>query len=155
VSTTYVTSYWLDVYTWLVMKTVYLVRHAQSRPSAELPDPDWPLSERGHAQARRLTDVLAALDIEEVHTSPYLRCRDTIAPFVASSAVQIHEHHDLRERRVAPTIIENFAEVWRRSWEDFSFALPGCETSHSTQHRVHSAVNPDYVSAISYLRPEA
>ena len=33
----------------------------------------------------------------------------------------IHEHHDLRERRVAPAVIENFAEVWRRSWEDFSY----------------------------------
>ena len=33
-----------------------------------------------------------------------------------------------------------FDEVWRRSWADFSYALPGCETSHSTQQRIHAAV---------------
>ena len=123
-----------------MQKILYLVRHAQSQPSAELPDPEWPLSERGRAQARRLADVLAALAIEEVHTSPYLRCRDTIAPFIVSSAVPLHEHHDLRERRLAWSLIDNFPEVWRRSWEDFQYALPGCESSHATQQRVHAAV---------------
>jgi 2,3-bisphosphoglycerate-dependent phosphoglycerate mutase len=122
------------------VKTVYLIRHAQSSPSAALPDPEWPLSERGHAQARRLVEILSTLGIEEVHTSPYLRCRATIAPFIERSALPIQEHHDLRERRVAPTVIDDFPDVWRRSWDDFSFALPGCETSHDTQHRVHAAV---------------
>ena len=121
-------------------KVVYLVRHAQSQPSLEVPDPGWPLSERGHAQAVRLAAVLADLGVEEVHTSPYLRCRDTVAPFIAASAVPVHEHHDLRERRVAPAVIDNFAEVWRRSWEDFTYALPGCESSHATQERVHATV---------------
>ncbi len=124
------------------MKTIYLVRHAQSQPTAALPDPEWPLSPHGRAQAEQLASVLSALGIEEVHTSPYLRCRDTIAPFVHASGVPLHEHHDLRERRVALSIIERseFADVWRRSWHDFSFALPGCETSHATQTRVHAAV---------------
>lgn len=122
------------------MKTLYLVRHAQSAPSTGVPDPQWPLSDRGRRQAQQLAGVLDALGIEEVHTSPYVRCRDTIAPFVAAAAVPIHEHDDLRERRIAPTVIDNFAEVWQRSWDDFSFALPGCETSHSTQQRVHQTV---------------
>lgn len=122
------------------MKIVYLVRHAQSAPSPDLPDPAWPLSERGRAQARHLAEVLAALGIEEVHTSPYLRCRDTIAPFIAAAAIPLHEHHDLRERRVAASLIDDFADVWRRSWDDFTFALPDCEDSHSTQRRVHAAV---------------
>jgi hypothetical protein len=34
--------------------------------------------------------------------------------------VVLHEHYDLRERRVAPAMIDDFATVWRRSWEDFS-----------------------------------
>lgn len=122
------------------MKTLYLVRHAQSAPQAGVPDPHWPLSERGRRQARQLIGVLTELGIEEVHTSPYLRCRDTISPFVEAAAVPLTEHHDLRERKVAATVIDNFPEVWRRSWEDFSFALPGCEDSHSTQRRVHEVV---------------
>lgn len=75
-----------------------------------------------------------------MHTSPYLRCRDTIAPFIASAGVPLHEHPDLRERRVAPRLIDDFAEVWRRSWDDFSYALPDCEDSHTCQRRVHAAV---------------
>lgn len=121
-------------------KTVYLVRHAQSQPSAEVPDHEWPLSDRGRDQARRLAGVLAALGIEEVHTSPYLRCRDTIAPFIAAAPVPLHEHPDLRERRIAPTVIDDFPAVWRRSWEDFGYALPDCESSHAAQQRVYAAV---------------
>jgi 2,3-bisphosphoglycerate-dependent phosphoglycerate mutase len=122
------------------VKILYLVRHAQSQPLDALPDREWPLSDHGHGQARTLVSVLRSLDIDEVHTSPYIRCRDTIAPFVAATSVPIFEHHDLRERKVAPGIIDNFEEVWHRSWADFSFALPECETSHSTQQRVHAAV---------------
>ena len=122
------------------MRTVYLVRHAQSAPSAELPDPEWPLSPRGRAQAEHLATVLAALGIEEVHTSPYVRCRDTIAPFIAASSRPMHQHHDLRERKIAAGLIDDFPSVWRQSWADFAFALPGCETSHATQDRIHAAV---------------
>jgi 2,3-bisphosphoglycerate-dependent phosphoglycerate mutase len=124
----------------MAQKVLYLVRHAQSQPSREIPDPQWPLSERGRGQAQRLTTLLTELGVEEVHTSPYLRCRDTVAPFVASAGVPVHEHHDLRERRVAATLIDNFAEVWRRSWEDFSYCLPDCESSHMTQSRMFAAV---------------
>lgn len=122
------------------MKTLYLVRHAQSQPTDALPNSQWPLSERGRTQAGRLAELLSALSIDEIHTSPFLRCRDTIAPFMATRPVPLFEDHGLRERTVALRIIDNFPEVWRRSWEDFDFALPGCETSHSTQQRMHAAV---------------
>lgn len=69
-----------------------------------------------------------------------MRCRDTIAPFISYAGLPLHEHHDLRERIVAMTIIDDFAEVWRRSWDDFSFALAGAETSHSAQQRMHAVV---------------
>ena len=122
------------------MKTVYLVRHAQSQPTHEVAEPAWPLSERGRAQATRLVEVLEPLSIQEVHTSPYVRCRDTIASFVASAKVPVQEHYDLRERKLALTMVDNFVDVWQRSWNDFGFALPGCETSDLAQQRVHAAV---------------
>ena len=122
------------------MKTLYLIRHAQSRPTDALPNREWPLSERGHAQAGELAAVLATLAIDEVHTSPFVRCRDTIAPFIAATSVPVFEHHDLRERTVALRILADFEPVWRRSWADFSFALPGCETSLAAQQRMHAAV---------------
>ena len=30
--------------------------------------------------------------------------------------------------------------MWRRSWEDFDFALPGCESSAAAQRRIWNAV---------------
>lgn len=119
---------------------MYLVRHAQSRITAGVPDPEWPLSERGSAQAARLAEVLAALDIEEIHCSPYRRCRETIAPFVAAARVPVHHHDDLRERRIAGTVLDDFERVWRRSWEDFDYALPECESSRAAQRRIVDAV---------------
>jgi len=122
------------------MKTVYLVRHAQSQPSHEVEEPSWPLSDRGRAQATRLVEVLEPLGIQKVHTSPYLRCRDTIAPFVAATKVPVQVHDDLRERKVASTVVDNFVDIWQRSWDDFGFAMPGCESSDSAQRRIHSEV---------------
>lgn len=122
------------------MKTLYLVRHAQSAPHPEIPDPEWPLSARGQAQAQRLVELLGALGIEEVHSSPYQRCRDTIAPFVAAARTPLHEHHDLRERRISMTYILDFPPVWQRSWDDFAYALPDGESSQVAQQRVHAAV---------------
>jgi broad specificity phosphatase PhoE len=54
------------------MSTVlYLVRHAESLPSDELPEPQWPLSERGRRQAEALREVLNGLGVGAIYSSPY------------------------------------------------------------------------------------
>jgi 2,3-bisphosphoglycerate-dependent phosphoglycerate mutase len=42
---------------------------------------------------------------------------------------------DLRERLVAKTLVDGFYDIWCKSWQDFDFALPGCETSRQAQRR--------------------
>ena len=54
---------------------------------------------------------------------------------------------NLRERLVAETLVDDFAELWRRSWEDFGFALPGCESSTIAQRRFVAAVTRISLSA--------
>lgn len=122
------------------MKTVYLIRHAQSHLTEDVHHSEWPLSERGREQARHLAALLAPLGIEEIFTSPYRRCRETIGPFAAASGVPVSEHAELREHLLAPGLIDDFEQVWRQSWADFSYALPGCETSHAAQARIWAAV---------------
>lgn len=39
------------------MKTLYLIRHAQSHPSSRVPEKEWPLSERGKYQAKELAPI--------------------------------------------------------------------------------------------------
>jgi len=58
-----------------------------------------------------------------VFSSPYLRCRETIRPFCEFSGKEPRHENALRERHITPGWVPDFREIWRRSWEDFSFAL--------------------------------
>jgi len=120
---------------------IFLIRHAQSHPRASVPDAQWPLSDLGRLQAQALAPLLAPLEIEEVISSPYRRCLDTVAPFVGRQGVSLRVKHDLRERTIVRTLIRDFAEIWHRSWEDFHFCLPECESSHVAQQRMLAAMH--------------
>ena len=121
--------------------TLYLVRHAQSHPTSKLDEPDWPLSPLGFEQARQLPDLLEPLGIGKIVSSPYIRCLNTIGPFAEKFSIDIEIHEGLRERRITDKLRKDFEEVMRRSWEDFSYALPGCENSQDAQERVGRAVD--------------
>jgi len=120
--------------------TVYLIRHAQSRPSARIVHSEWPLSERGKAQAERLAELLTPLGIERLVSSPFARCRQTIAPFAERAGLGVAVHDDLRERHMGIGFDEDFLAFWRASWEDFDFARPGFETSREAQWRFAEAM---------------
>jgi 2,3-bisphosphoglycerate-dependent phosphoglycerate mutase len=120
--------------------TLYLVRHAQSLPLAEQPESDWRLSPAGEAQARGLAPILDGLGVRRVYSSPYRRCRETLAPFCTALGIDLALHEGLRERRIATQWMADFRDVWRRSWEDFSFALDGGEDSWTCRERIAAAV---------------
>jgi 2,3-bisphosphoglycerate-dependent phosphoglycerate mutase len=120
--------------------TIYLVRHAQSHPTNRLDEREWPLSELGQQQAQRLSPLLESLDIDHIVSSPYTRCLDTIRPFADSSGLNIAIDHGLRERRITLKLRKDFEEILARSWEDFSFALPGCESSGAAQRRIRPTI---------------
>ena len=124
----------------MTVTTAYLIRHAQSRPSSGIEDPAWPLSRLGTEQAEKLSPLLEPLNITRVYSSPYVRCLSTIDPFVRRIRLDVVVDEDLRERKLVEEIRRDFGEVWRRSWEDFGFALPGCETSLDAQSRFVGAV---------------
>ena len=116
--------------------TIYLLRHAESAPSRRLPEPDWPLSRRGEAQAERLATQLSGLDIARVCSSPFLRAVATVRPFCEARHLPIQIEPDLRERTLCAQRIEQFEAPLRRSWEDFDYALPGGESSRTCQRRI-------------------
>jgi 2,3-bisphosphoglycerate-dependent phosphoglycerate mutase len=120
--------------------TVYLIRHAQSRPSERIVHSEWPLSEWGKVQAERLIDLLLPLGIERLVSSPFARCRQTIAPFADRVDQEVTVHDDLRERHMGIGFDEDFFAFWRASWEDFDFARPGFETSREAQRRMTEAM---------------
>ena len=122
------------------MTTLYLIRHAQARPLPEQPEPDWALSPVGERQARGLVPVLAGLGLQRLYSSPFRRCRETLAPFAAAAGLAVELDPGLRERRIAAQWVGDFREAWQRSWADFSFALEGGETSLVCRTRIAGAV---------------
>jgi 2,3-bisphosphoglycerate-dependent phosphoglycerate mutase len=123
-----------------VQTTIYLVRHAQSHLTSTEHYSRWPLSPRGREQAAALAPLLATLQIEKVYSSAYIRCLDTIRPFAERNRLDLLLGQGLEERVIAKGLLSNFEEVWRRSWNDFDFALPDCESSAAAQHRFCEAV---------------
>jgi 2,3-bisphosphoglycerate-dependent phosphoglycerate mutase len=121
--------------------TLYLVRHAQSHPTSKLDEPDWPLSRLGVEQAKQLPRLLEPLGIGKIVSSPYIRCLNTIGPFARKFSIDIEIHEDLRERRITGELRQDFEGVMRRSWEDFSYALPGCENSQDAQERMGRTID--------------
>lgn len=120
--------------------TIYFIRHAQSHPSAKLFHSEWPLSELGRKQASKLALLIEYLEIQKMISSPFVRCLDTIKPFVTNSQVDVEVHDDLRERYIVDKLVDNFSEIWKKSWDDFHFSLPGCESSHQAQQRFSNAI---------------
>ena len=119
---------------------IYFIRHAQSRMSARQRHHEWPLSDLGRAQAVKLAPLMASLQIQRVFSSPFIRCLDTVAPFISKSQLPLDIHNDLRERHVADTVVDDFSEIWKKSWADFHFSMPGCESSSQAQSRFANAV---------------
>ena len=54
--------------------------------------------------------------------------------------IEIEIVPDLRERLITNDNCHPSEEIWRRSWEDFSFALPGCESSKAAHGRFCRAI---------------
>jgi len=64
---------------------VFLVRHAEKATTS----PDPLLTEAGQERARQLARLLRDAGIGCVHSSDYVRTRDTAAPFAAGAGLQV------------------------------------------------------------------
>lgn len=121
------------------MRQVYLVRHAQTRYDPAVADQDRPLTSTGHEQAASLSGVLLELGIEEIHSSPFRRCVDTIKPFARSAGLAVNHVHGLRERCFTRDRVDDWDAIWKRVWTDFDFAFPDGESSRQAQLRMYEA----------------
>jgi 2,3-bisphosphoglycerate-dependent phosphoglycerate mutase len=120
--------------------TLYLIRHAQSSPNPIHGFAGWRLTPLGTEQAERLADLLWPLGIQQIFSSPFIRTLDTATPFAKKHALEIVVVDDLRERLIVDDDCHPSDEVWHKSWEDFRFALPGCEPSSDAQSRILRAM---------------
>ena len=122
--------------------TIYLVRHAQSAPSDDLPEPEWPLSDTGRDQAEALVPALRRFRLDALYASPYPRARATIEPLANALGLPIEEIHDLRERKLSSEPLrDGWLDALTRVWRDPDLALEGGESNRACRHRVVTAVD--------------
>jgi phosphohistidine phosphatase SixA len=75
------------------------VRHAKagSRRDWDGPDEERPLSKGGRKQAAAITKLLRNEPITRVMSSPYVRCRETVAPLAERLGVPVEDADALAE----------------------------------------------------------
>lgn len=81
-----------------------VLRHGKATPRHHWPaadDDQRPLSPRGLGEAERLVPLLAAYGIDQVHSSDYRRCADTVRPFAAARELPVWPEPLLSERGFA------------------------------------------------------
>lgn len=124
------------------MTRLILVRHAESAPSDNIPEPEWPLSAKGIVQARELIERLIAFSPSVIYSSPFPRAVATVQPLAGQLGLSVHTHPDLRERKLAGTPIgkDHFLPHVERSWSDLDYCLPGGESCRTCQTRVLAAL---------------
>lgn len=71
--------------------TVVIARHGRARKRSAWKggEDDRPLTNPGHGQARAIVPVLAAYGAEELITSPWVRCHDTLVPYAEASGLDL------------------------------------------------------------------
>jgi 2,3-bisphosphoglycerate-dependent phosphoglycerate mutase len=119
---------------------ILLVRHAESMPSKEISEADWPLSPVGVGQAQQLANALKRLKIDAIFSSPYVRAKATVAPYAQVVGLKVRVTAALHERKLTEASRDDWLAILQESWSDFSFTLPRCESSADCQQRMHACL---------------
>jgi 8-oxo-dGTP diphosphatase len=93
--------------------TIYLLRHARAgrRSSWKGDDELRPLSKVGRRQAATLLDVLADADVQQIVSSPYVRCVQSVERLAAEREIEIDVADELREGAPLEDALRLFEKV--------------------------------------------
>jgi 8-oxo-dGTP diphosphatase len=92
---------------------VYLVRHAKAgeRRIWDGSDHERPLSKKGRRQAELLAERLATKGATSLHSSPYVRCVETLEPLAGLLGAEITLDTRLEEDQPFEPVLDLLAEV--------------------------------------------
>jgi len=125
------------------MTTVYFIRHAESDISVR-DGRIRPLTEKGLADRKLVTEFLQDKNIDAVLSSPFKRAVDTVADFAEKNGFKIEIVEAFRERKGDSDMDRNnfdFDAFNKRQWADFSYTLSDGECIAEVQKRNISALN--------------
>jgi len=121
---------------------VYFIRHAQADNSVR-DGRVRPLTEKGLADRRLVTDFLRDKNIGAVFSSPFRRAVDTVAELAAVSGLDVQIVEDFREQKSPDEWdrANDYFPYLARQWADFNYAMHGGETLAEVQKRNIAALN--------------
>ena len=123
------------------MTTVYFIRHAES-DNSDLDNRNRPLTEKGFADRRLVTEFLQDKSIDAVLSSPYKRAVDTIADFASKLRLDIELIEGFREQdEEGWSDDEQFFIYNEKQWADFSLKSSTGESLSDVQSRNIAAMN--------------
>lgn len=116
------------------MTTVYFIRHAESDRSIR-DGRIRPLTEKGLADCRLITEFLHDKKIDAVLSSPFKRAVDTVADFAKENSFEIEMIEDFRERKSDSNCFSETDVFQKRQWDDFYYTLSDGECLAEVQAR--------------------
>ena len=118
------------------MTTVYFIRHAQSDYTVRGPMTR-PLTAKGLADRRLVTEYLRDARVDAVLSSPFKRAVDTVSAFAEYRGLEVETIDGFRERRSDSDWDRDsdFAAFLKRQWDDFSYTLSDGERLGEVQAR--------------------
>ncbi len=117
-------------------KTFYIVRHCKAAGQA----PDAPLTPEGVAQATQLAEQLAALPIERIISSPFLRATQSIAPLAQRLSLPIATDVRLAERILSTADLSDWLAMLQSTFDDLDRCFEGGESSRAAMQRAAAVV---------------
>lgn len=95
------------------MAKLYLVRHAKAgeRRLWDGDDVDRPLSPKGWKQSQLVAKRLVEEDVSTLHSSPYVRCIQTLEPLASKLGRSIESDQRISEDQPFEPVIEMLAEL--------------------------------------------
>ena len=118
--------------------TLYMIRHADS-PYSFGTERTRELSGSGRLAALKACETMRGEEVDVVVSSPYARAVQTVRGIAEERGLVIRLYEELRERLIqghdSRIANEERIEAIKRSFTDFSFALPGGESTEAAQRR--------------------
>jgi len=125
------------------MTTVYFIRHAEA-DNANRNGRNRPLTAKGLADRRLVTEFLQDKNIDAVLSSPFKRAVDTITEYAEKSGLEIELVEDFREQRSSSDMRKdnpNFPQFMIDQWADISYIYSDGESIAEVQERNIAALN--------------
>jgi len=125
------------------LTTIYFIRHAESDYSIR----DGrlrPLTAKGLADRRVVTEFLLNKGIDAVLSSPFRRAVETVAEFAGERGLEVELVEDFRERRSDGDMWKDnidFNAFMERQWSDFNYKFSDGECLAEVQDRNIAALN--------------